>query len=203
MYCRLALHSALVIRPDIVTLIVRVTLAKSRLFTTPQFAFPLFRCGILFNIRLEVWNAINVVYLIVYYVNIAIFRHVILQELMWKTRRNAYQHQQEKSMNPEIKKEWVDALRSGEYKQGSACLKNSHNEFCCLGVLCNLFAKHFNTEWKGNRLLGKVNYLPQQVVDRAGVNNGDPYTTEGVSLSLLNDKNMPFKEIADEIEQNL
>ena len=44
-------------------------------------------------------------------------------------------------MNKDIKKKWVDALRSGEYKQGKGQLRNSKGEFCCLGVLCDLAVK--------------------------------------------------------------
>lgn len=33
--------------------------------------------------------------------------------------------------------QWIEALRSGEYKQGQGTLY-CHNRFCCLGVLCNL-----------------------------------------------------------------
>lgn len=43
-------------------------------------------------------------------------------------------------MNAEIKKKWIDALRSGEYKQGKSFLQK-HNLFCCLGVLCDLHSK--------------------------------------------------------------
>ena len=44
-------------------------------------------------------------------------------------------------MKPEIKKIWVEALRSGDYKQGKRYLRpGGKNEFCCLGVLCNLHA---------------------------------------------------------------
>lgn len=50
----------------------------------------------------------------------------------------------------EIGKEWVAALRSGEYKQGIGKLhaikkvdgKEQH-EFCCLGVLSEILVKHF------------------------------------------------------------
>lgn len=34
--------------------------------------------------------------------------------------------------------EWVDALRSGEYKQGKHVLRSTRDEFCCLGVACDL-----------------------------------------------------------------
>ncbi len=40
-------------------------------------------------------------------------------------------------MNLEIKKLWVDALRSGEYKQGFGFLEQG-GKWCCYGVLCEL-----------------------------------------------------------------
>lgn len=46
------------------------------------------------------------------------------------------------SSNPAITKEfireWVDALRSGEYRQGGGVLRSSDDRFCCLGVACDL-----------------------------------------------------------------
>ena len=35
---------------------------------------------------------------------------------------------------------WVDALKSGNYKQGISYL-NKKNKFCCLGVLCDVVKK--------------------------------------------------------------
>lgn len=40
-------------------------------------------------------------------------------------------------MPNDIVKEWVKALRSGEYTQGRSYLRRADN-FCCLGVLCDL-----------------------------------------------------------------
>lgn len=33
---------------------------------------------------------------------------------------------------------WLEALRSGKYKQGTGGLKNVGNEYCCLGVYAEL-----------------------------------------------------------------
>lgn len=51
-------------------------------------------------------------------------------------------------MNPEIKKQWIEALTSGEYQQGKLMLglqgepdKGEPDKFCCLGVLCELAVK--------------------------------------------------------------
>lgn len=46
-------------------------------------------------------------------------------------------------MNQEIKQKWIEALRSGKYKQGKYHLKivdeSGEESFCCLGVLASLF----------------------------------------------------------------
>ena len=42
------------------------------------------------------------------------------------------------SINQEIKQMWVEKLRSGDYKQGTNALRNRQDEFCCLGVLCDI-----------------------------------------------------------------
>jgi hypothetical protein len=36
---------------------------------------------------------------------------------------------------------WVKALRSGIYRQGKGVLRTTSNEFCCLGVACDLAVK--------------------------------------------------------------
>lgn len=41
-------------------------------------------------------------------------------------------------MNNNAKK-WVEALRSGKYKQGQHLLRNEKDEFCCLGVACEVY----------------------------------------------------------------
>ncbi len=40
-------------------------------------------------------------------------------------------------MNPELKAKWVASLRSGDYPQSIARLKQSDG-WCCLGVLCDV-----------------------------------------------------------------
>lgn len=44
-----------------------------------------------------------------------------------------------KSINNEIVEKWINALRSGKYKQGNHFLYSSEKEtYCCLGVLANV-----------------------------------------------------------------
>ena len=47
-------------------------------------------------------------------------------------------------MNSEYKIKWIDALRSGRYKQGAGYLRCAEDTFCCLGVLADVLG----VEWK-------------------------------------------------------
>ena len=40
------------------------------------------------------------------------------------------------AMTPELKAQWIAALRSGEYTQGYNHLRTENGYYCCLGVLC-------------------------------------------------------------------
>lgn len=55
------------------------------------------------------------------------------------------------TMNPDIKARWVAALRSGDYQQGTGCLRECQpgepERFCCLGVLSDLAAKDGIGQW--------------------------------------------------------
>lgn len=46
-------------------------------------------------------------------------------------------------LTAEFKKEWVEALRSGEFPQGKNALK-TQDGYCCLGVACVLKGLEFN-----------------------------------------------------------
>ena len=43
-------------------------------------------------------------------------------------------------MNKENLRKWIDALRSGEYTQGTRRLRGD-GTYCCLGVLCDVYKK--------------------------------------------------------------
>jgi hypothetical protein len=70
-------------------------------------------------------------------------------------------------MNPEVKALWLDALRSGEYKQGQGRLRKTEDDgtfsYCCLGVLCDLYIKQGqpNAAWKGDTYGGGVEYFSE------------------------------------------
>lgn len=102
---------------------------------------------------------------------------------------------------------WVKALRSGKYTQGQGQLKTT-DEYCCLGVLCDLAVKHgiirsFNP---GDP---DLDHYPE-VMNWVGLTGpmGDFTKRNGRTddLASLNDGTLPhtrktsFKKIADVIE---
>lgn len=121
-------------------------------------------------------------------------------------------------MNPDIKSQWLTALRSGEYGQGRGVLRDEFDNFCCLGVLCDLASQDGVGEWEiipgrnYNRFVGKgrqasVSFPPGWVLEWAGIDNdgyiGQFFPVDGEEASLvdLNDDGMSFTQIADVIER--
>lgn len=127
-------------------------------------------------------------------------------------------------MNQEIKKEWVAALRSGEYKQGRKTMRNKKDEFCCLGVLCEVSRRSGIGRWeRGHDAYYFVTvsdideyyeyYLPPYSVQNWSdlSHNGKlPKPVDGRNgklygnLAALNDEaGYTFEQIADVIEEQL
>ena len=131
-------------------------------------------------------------------------------------------------MDESVKQEWVEALRSGDYEQGTHALRrtNGTDTFCCLGVLCDLYQDATGKgEWKEPEHKKEDRYhfitpndlnwsvLPNVVRDWAGLDvcqgvvldsDAHPDDKSGCHpLSSLNDAHYSFGEIADVIEQNL
>ena len=109
-------------------------------------------------------------------------------------------------MDQNIKKQWVEALRSGIYEQGRYWLRHE-DEFCCLGVLCDLHAQATNREWEVYNdvgiYLGCDEILPSEVVKWAGLDNDDPFIHEQKTSSYNDDKGLDFDQMSDLIESNL
>ncbi len=100
-------------------------------------------------------------------------------------------------MNKELKDRWIAALRSGTYKQGHRCLRNTNNEYCCLGVLCDIVD---NTKWKKKTgpyyvkyEVNNVSFAPAHMLD----------DNMQRKLSTLNDDAVPFCTIANYIEKHI
>jgi len=109
-------------------------------------------------------------------------------------------------VNPEIKTKWLEALRSGKYQQGVRVLRSIHDDYCCLGVLCNLIApeKWGNPDYGTGMFFMSDNgdkkryFPPDEVRNAAGLSleNGD-------TLAGKNDEGQSFEQIAKFIEENL
>lgn len=113
-------------------------------------------------------------------------------------------------MKPEIKAAWVAALRSGEYTQGRMRLRSPQNEFCCLGVLCNLHAQAHPEiaaqQTDPNTYFGLVGLPATSVIYWADLPGHDPavqHHSKWTRLSALNDNGLTFNQIADLIEAQL
>lgn len=100
----------------------------------------------------------------------------------------------------EFKAKWVEALRSGNYKQGKELLfKKSNNTYCCLGVACVVAGAKIDD---GNIRLLIREYPPIEGVGKVpAVLKGG--TQEAMTLANMNDNGLTFLEIADYIEQKL
>jgi hypothetical protein len=103
-------------------------------------------------------------------------------------------------MLKKVKDKWVAALRSGDYKQGRNKMRSFEDEFCCLGVLCDIVDK---STWRpynhGYYKHDGVASLPSDSI-RKEVKITDTQVSE---LAELTDSGKDFKEIADYIEENL
>ena len=116
-------------------------------------------------------------------------------------------------MNSQIKQQWVTALRSGEYTQTRWNLQTEQG-YCCLGVLCDLYAKETGTKWKVHTTEDDEPFtyysfddcgscLPDSVEKWAGLAMPNPHVKGESSLAELNDGGSTFTEIAQLIEENL
>lgn len=88
----------------------------------------------------------------------------------------------------EQKTAWIEALRSGKYKQGTCSLSCSADTYCCLGVYAkinNMFSDN------GCEVGNSQFYLPEDVMPKE-------YQR---TLSGKNDAGESFNTIADFIEQ--
>lgn len=116
-------------------------------------------------------------------------------------------------MNPIIKAKWVEALRSGEYKQGQAALRHA-DHFCCLGVLCDLHSKETGYKWTRPSnsdpdtdvmyYQGQSGMPPEVVTEWAElVDMNVLIAGEVQSLDGHNDAGVKFDQIAKAIEEQL
>jgi hypothetical protein len=118
-------------------------------------------------------------------------------------------------MDRQVRDAWVSRLRSGTVKQTASKLGRLDGSRCCLGVLCDLAVEDGaiqppTPDQRGNLWYGDwAEYLPGLVCMWAGMTacgrcvvvlNSDGLTD---SLTAMNDRGVPFDELADIIEKQL
>ncbi len=114
-------------------------------------------------------------------------------------------------MKKAVKKRWIKALRSGEYKQTKCLLHKVDGSMCCLGVLCDIELDEY---WEpicklgsdgGEEsvvcytMRGRSEMLPSEFSHKIGLL--DPEAEELTTMNDVRDKS--FEEIADYIEKEL
>lgn len=129
-------------------------------------------------------------------------------------------------MVPEIKEEFLVALRSGKYKQGQSYLRDSEDCYCCLGILCEIAVRRgvipeptirdeaapIDSDGTPKKVYFYVNdpkdfwenesrsVLPKVVMSWSGIET-EMGSFDGTSLASLNDNGKSFAEIADIVEE--
>ena len=108
-------------------------------------------------------------------------------------------------MNPEIKAKWVEALRSGRYRQGKSvlCRPSTTGElhYCCLGVLgeeMGLLSKQGHCDWKSWGAEGNLGSIPDNDAEELGLDG-----KQSPLIGMNDREGKSFNEIADWIEVNL
>lgn len=119
-------------------------------------------------------------------------------------------------MKPSIKEKWVEALRSGEYKQTYNVFR-IQNHYDVLGVLCDLYIKEKKLEWiegeKGvyafpGKKSQSIALLPVEVQKWSGLSEFDTINHKDHPTSLspgffADMSKLDFKSLADVIEAQL
>jgi hypothetical protein len=119
-------------------------------------------------------------------------------------------------MNKDIKDKWVAALESGDYPQGTGCLKSETGAYCCLGVLTELAVQAGVVKWhtgKGVYMDNEVGpswgYLNEVVIEWAELSedevtqDGDINLGQQRAVDWNDEHKLPFPQIANLIKEHL
>jgi hypothetical protein len=124
-------------------------------------------------------------------------------------------------MRTALKDRWVKALRSGKYQQGKSKLRKlattsigdttepQQEQFCCLGVLCDLVEPKLwekrHDEWANGSDEDGCGMPREELQRKLGLNKpvtrSDETTTIADKLAEMNDEGKSFKQIANWIEK--
>lgn len=107
-------------------------------------------------------------------------------------------------MSPELKAEWIAALRSGKYRQGQTALRTKSDEYCCLGVLCNIVDP---AGWRSSFSSALRNFRYDDDPDVSGIPGDAMLRHVGLDVRLahdlaaMNDAGKSFFAISEAIDQ--
>lgn len=122
-------------------------------------------------------------------------------------------------MNIQVKDKWLNALRSGDYKQEQGKLRSDEG-FCCLGVLCDLYIQENELKWEEDIKLiyddelkeyvkvsshdkyyfdGESEFLPKSVMEWAELHRNNPYVRVDNSIEYEDNEEGVKWESEDQI----
>lgn len=110
-------------------------------------------------------------------------------------------------MKKELKKAWIKALRSGEYKQGTNFLC-AEGKYCCLGVLADISLDTYWTISKSAsffagrevwRIRYSTEFFSDKILKKLELSSHD----QGILTELNDSRRWSFKKIANWIEKNI
>lgn len=115
---------------------------------------------------------------------------------------------EEEKLNPNIKSKFIDALRSGRYKQGKEKYVEfkffQSNKFCAIGVYIDLFLQFKKMTWQDLFDLTVTNEEKYYQIVLEEIKEWGGIDAANDTIILMNDvDNKTFEEIADFIEKNM
>lgn len=106
-------------------------------------------------------------------------------------------------MNKEIKIRWIEALRSGKYKQHTQQLRYKDN-YCCLGVLLDVTKNETNGFWSANGLFNYKNNNYAACISYPLITDIELDDKLQCKLIEMNDsEGKTFNQIADFLEKTI
>ena len=96
------------------------------------------------------------------------------------------------------KRKWVEALRSGGYKQTTSCLRSAGNQFCAIGVLCDVLNPAL---WDDRLVAQQARYMWDGAMFGMPSKHNPFCQRLLAEVASMNDnKGKTFEEIADYLE---
>lgn len=125
---------------------------------------------------------------------------MLLEKTIEQTRI-PYQYPRTKEQVLANRAVWTAALRSGAFVQTTQVLRSSENEYCCMGVACELFGdawinpKETGLFFTYRNIIGNISMPPEWISPAMGLSSYDRNHLMG-----MNDTGKTFSEIADAID---